>query len=227
MKTQAIIPTAGIGTRLKTDLPKPLVLLNDKPLFIHTLEAFEQSHLIDSIILVAHEEYTGEFERIIKQFRLQKINKIVVGGQDRCESVYKGLCVTDQDTEVVVIHDGARPLVNVQILDEAIKLCGDHQAVVVAVPVKQTIKRVDQKVLFVDETLNRDELWEIQTPQVFKKDILIKAHQQRKESNPTDDAHLVEKLGIKVKVLKGDYKNIKITTREDLSVAKALLLSKT
>ncbi|MCK4881837.1 MAG: 2-C-methyl-D-erythritol 4-phosphate cytidylyltransferase [Candidatus Omnitrophica bacterium] len=221
MKIQAIIPTAGIGARLKTGLPKPLVELCGKPLCAHTLEAFERSPVIDSIVLVGHADQLFELGNIVKQYQLKKVTKIVAGGETRCESVSKGLAVLDADADIVVVHDGARPLVSLETISDAVALCREAEAVVVAVPVKSTIKRVNQKDLSVEETLDREGLWEIQTPQVFKKDILIKAHAQKQEGVPTDDAMMVEQLGVRVKVFSGDYRNIKITTQEDLTVAEA------
>lgn len=221
MKTQAIIPAAGLGRRLKSVRPKPLVMLNGKPLTVHTLMAFEETTLIDGIILVVHEDHFLEFEDIVKQFYFKKVEKIVIGGATRLESVANGLKMLHEDTDVVVIHDGARPLIKPQIIREAVMLCRRHEAVVAAVPVKPTLKRVDTTELFVKETLNRDEIWEIQTPQAFKKEILLKAYAQKTEDVPTDDAALVERLGVRIKVLRGDYRNIKVTTNEDLTIAEA------
>jgi len=226
MKTQAIIPTAGIGNRFNSQVPKPLVLLQGKPLFIYCLEAIEKSNLVDSIILVAQEEHFDEFEKFIKEYQLQKISRIAAGGATRCESVYNGINVLDENTELVLIHDGVRPLVTTELIDEMIEYAQDHKAVIAAVAVKPTIKKVDQKQMLVNETLERDGLWEMQTPQLFKKDIIMEAHNKGKGSNPTDDASLVENIGCPVKVFEGDYKNIKVTTEEDLIMAGAFLNGK-
>jgi len=223
MKIQAIIPSAGIGTRLETSLQKPLVELCGKPLCVYALEAFEQSPVINSIILVGHQDKLFEFGDIVKRYGLKKVAKIVAGGETRCESVSNGLAVLDEDTDVVLVHDGARPLVSAQTIERAVELIRDWEAVVVAVPVKPTIKKINRGDLCVEETLNREDLWEVQTPQVFRRDILMKAHTQNKENSPTDDAMMVEQLGVKAKVATGDYRNIKITTQEDLMVAEAFL----
>jgi len=223
MKTQAIIPAAGIGTRLHSQEPKPLVLLKGKPLFVHALEALEQSVFVDSIIVVSRQQNLVAFEKIIQDYKFLKVKKVVAGGKKRRDSVYNGLQALDSDTELVLIHDGARPLVSTPMIDEAIKLCKKNDAVVVAVPVKPTIKRVDKENMLVEQTLNRDLLWEAQTPQVFKKNIIVKAHEQFEDSEATDDAYLVEQLGGKIKVLEGNYYNIKITTQEDLKIAEAFL----
>ena len=223
MKTQAIIPAAGEGKRLGRSKSKPLVLLNGKPILIYSLEAFERCSLIQSVIVVAPSDQVAEFKRVIKKYRCPKVKKIIAGGQERFQSVYKGLTALDKDTDFVVIHDGARPLVTSQMIEDATALCFKTKAVVAAVPVKPTIKKVDPKNLFVKETLLRDTLWEIQTPQVFEKKLILKAHRSNECCLPSDDAMLVEALGKPVKILRGDYKNIKITTAEDLVFAEAIL----
>ena len=222
MKTQAILAMAGFGTRLKSSEPKALLAICDIPIFVYSLKAFENSTLIDSVLIVAQEKFIDQFNEIIDQYRIKKVKKIVVGGDTRFESVNNGLQKIDDDTDIVLVHDGARPLITADLVDRAIELTKEHNAVIVAVEVKPTIKRVGDD-LFVEETLNRKELWEVQTPQVFKKEILVKAHKQKISDTPTDDASLVERIGVKVKILKGDYKNIKVTTKEDIIVAEAFL----
>lgn len=223
MKIQAIIPAAGDGTRLKTRLAKPLVLLNGRPLFIYALQAMEQCPAVAGVIVAAHENHLNVFEKLVKKFKLKKVRRIVSGGATRCESVQKALHALDSDTEAVLIHDGARPFLKPDLILRVIKALRKNSAIVAGVPVKPTIKKVDPINLYVQETLPRETLWEVQTPQAFKKDILLKAHQLMLESNPTDDAVLVEKMGVKVKMILGDYQNIKITTREDLMMSKVFL----
>lgn len=223
MKVQAIIASGGVGTRLKTDRPKALVLVGGRPLFTYSVEVFEKSSIIDGIILVVPADHARDFEEAVKPCGFKKLKKIVIGGRTRCDSVFNGLQALDAKTEIVVVHDGARPLIRPEIVDEAIRQGKTHGAAVVGVPVKPTIKRINRQGMFVEETLNRDELWEIQTPQVFRKDILWKAYAQRGTEDSTDDAGLVERLGIPVKVVRGDYENIKITTNEDLIAAEAFL----
>jgi len=223
MKTQAIIPTAGAGTRLHSNVPKPMVEILGKPVCAHTLEAFEQCPGIDSVIVVGHREQLDQLRGIVELYRFRKVVKIIAGGEKRCESVAHGLAALDHDTGIVVVHDGARPLVSRKVIEATVKLCGEWEAVVAAVPVKQTIKKVNGQDLCVQQTLNRNELWEVQTPQAFKRDILAKAHAENTQDNPTDDAVMVERLGVRVKIVEGEYKNIKITTREDLIVAEHFL----
>jgi 2-C-methyl-D-erythritol 4-phosphate cytidylyltransferase len=223
VKTQAIIPAAGTGTRLNTDIPKPFVELCGQPLCVYTLQAFERSAAVASVILVGHAERLSELKRIVARYGLKKVVRVVAGGATRRESVSRGLDVLDTDTEIVVVHDGARPLVSARTVDDAVELTRRWGAVITAVPVKSTIKMVDSHGLSVAKTLDRGGLWEVQTPQVFKKDILLRAHASSTDMGPTDDAMMVEGLGIKVKVLRGDYQNIKITTQEDIVVAEAFL----
>lgn len=221
-KIQAIIPTAGIGKRLKSRTPKPFLRINHKPIFIYTLEVFEKCPWVDSIILVVHREYQKFYTKLVKKYKLKKIKHIINGGKTRAESVYRGVTLLDEDTHTVIVHDGVRPLVTQALVKASLKGSLAYPALVTALAVKLTIKEVD-KDLFVRRTLNRRRLWEIQTPQVFKKDLLKKAYRLKNWRGATDEAVLVEELGAKVKVIKGDYRNIKITTREDLLIAKGFL----
>jgi len=223
VKAQAIIPTAGLGERFGANRPKSFMELNGKPIFIHTIERFENSSLVDSILLVVHEDYQDQYKESLKKYQIKKVKHVVLGGEFRHISVSNGLQMIDEDTEIVLVHDGVRPLISSALIDQSIQLCLKEDAVIVAVDMKPTIKRVDKESLTVSATLRRDALMEAQTPQVFKKEILRKAYAQEIDQVPTDDSFLVEQLGIKVKILKGDYKNIKITTKEDLEIAKTLL----
>ena len=141
----------------------------------------------------------------------------------RAESVRCGLKVLDKEIDLVAIHDGARPLVTAKTIYAAVEAAQKYEAAVSAVPVQSTIKSVDAKTMTVRETLNRSSLWEIQTPQVFQKALIIRAHKEVKIDDPSDYAMLVEKLGVRVKIVMGDYRNIKITTEDDLTVAEAFL----
>lgn len=161
---------------------------------------------------------------MVEAFDFNKVSQIVAGGQERQDSIYRGLQSLPEECDLVVVHDGARPLVTPQILTEAIKEAQLSKASVVAVPVKDTIKQVNREG-FVEKTLNRAELVSVQTPQVFKKEIILKAYEEafKKGIYGTDDASLVELWGIKVKVVMGSYENIKITTPEDIELALSLI----
>lgn len=226
MITKAIIAAGGLGTRLQTVHPKPLVLLNGKPLIAYSIDIFEKSPVINGIIVVIHEYHILDVEDIVKHYNFKKVERVVIGGATRSASVYKGLQEVGDNTDTVVVHDGARPLLNPQVLKKAVAQGQSHGAAIVGVRVKPTIKKVDPQSLLVRETLTRSELWEIQTPQVFKRDILLRAYGQKNTEDATDDASLVERLGVPVKVVESDYENIKITTKEDLVLAEALLNSR-
>ena len=223
MTTKAIIAAGGLGTRLKTIHPKPLVMLNGKPLLAYSAEVFDKSPLIDAIIIVTHEYHVLDVEDVVRHYNFKKVQRVVIGGETRSASVYKGMEEAGEKADILVIHDGARPLIKPRTVQLAVEQCKLHGAAVVGVRVKPTIKKVDPLNLFVRETLNRAELWEVQTPQVFKREILWKAYAQKWTEDTTDDASLVERLGVPVKVVEGDYDNIKITTNEDLVLAEAFL----
>jgi 2-C-methyl-D-erythritol 4-phosphate cytidylyltransferase len=224
MKTQAIIVMAGTGDRFKGDQPKLFASLHGKAVFLHAVDMLQICPLIDSIILVVHKDWKKKIVEILNlKTEITKVVNIVEGGATRSESVGRGLKVLAEETDIVLIHDGARPLVTMKMIEDTIKGVQSSSAVTLAVPVKSTIKVVDEETLIVLETLDRRKLWEIQTPQTFQKQVILGAHERNKTPDPTDDASMVEALGIKVKVIQGDYQNIKITTREDIGIAEALL----
>lgn len=223
MNVEAVVVAGGTGKRLKAGCPKALAALGGKPLFVHSLEIFEKSPLVQGVVLVAPGGYLHDFQRIVQKRRFKKVKKITAGGAARCDSVLNGLRETREDTKIVVIHDAARPFLTERVLKDAITRCRRDKAVVAAVPVKSTIKRVDRRKMVVRQTLDREELWEAQTPQVFYRDLLLEAYAKRRGRTPTDDAMLVECLGREVGVVEGDDANIKITTREDLDMAEFFL----
>ena len=216
MKTIAIITAAGYGKRMGK--PKQFLEIYGKPILERTISVFEQAKIIDEIIVVVNEE---DVARVKKS---GKVRQVISGGRKRQDSVFNALNVLPEDVEIVAIHDGARPFVTPEIIEQAVSEAIKVGAVVVGVPVKDTIKSVRSSGLGVRSTLNRNELWAAQTPQVFKKDIILKAYQDGKDKfQVTDDAMLVEKMGKPVKMVMGSYQNIKITTPEDLIVAQGIL----
>ena len=217
MKTCAIITAAGQGKRMGR--PKQFIKLGAKSLLERTLSVFERSEAINGIILVVNPEDI----RKTKKFRMRKLVKVVAGGKERQDSVYNGLKALPEDAEMVVIHDGARPFVTAEIIKRAVTEAKTYKAVLVGVPVTDTIKRVIGGRLMVSGTVDRSQLWAAQTPQVFKKNVIFKAYAHGRKEPATDDAMLVEKMGIPVKMVMGSYENIKITTVEDLKIAEALL----
>jgi 2-C-methyl-D-erythritol 4-phosphate cytidylyltransferase len=225
LKTVAIIVAGGVGKRIgEGNLPKQFLTLGDKPVLVHTIEKFERCELIDEIILVVPEDYLGHCSQaIVDRYSFNKIKKVVAGGEERQNSVYKGLKACANNTLIVAIHDGVRPLISPEKISESIKLCLQKKAVILAVPVKDTIKRVENGSVIT--TLDRGKLWLVQTPQVFEYRLIADAYEKASKDDfvGTDDSVLVERLGHEVTVLEGEYENIKITTAEDLIIAEKLL----
>lgn len=225
MKVTVIIAAAGSGTRMGIKTPKPFLKVSGKPLLLHSLEKFEKSRSIDSIILVVARELIKKTKQIIARGDYKKLKVIVAGGTTRARSVYNGLTSMNSDSGIVLIHDVARPLISESIINKCISLVKRGINCVVAVPVKHTIKKIDRENNYVISTLKRNTLWQAQTPQAFSKDTLAKAYSKlgKKAWGFKDDASIVEASGVKVKVVCGEYSNIKITTKEDLRIAEALL----
>ncbi len=204
--------------------PKQFIEVANKPILQYTLERFKNAAAIDQIYVILNSRYVGEYGAIIENhWRISKLQKIVAGGSERHLSVWAGLQALRKDVEIVLIHDGVRPFVSEQIIDSSIQSAMLHGAAVVGVPPKDTVKLVDDD--FVSNTLDRKKLLLAQTPQAFQSDLIFKAYEQAFANNAfaTDDAALVENMGRKVAVVAGDWKNIKITSPEDLVVAKAFL----
>jgi 2-C-methyl-D-erythritol 4-phosphate cytidylyltransferase len=240
----AIIVAAGTGSRMGThSVPKQFLKIGGVPILAHTLKKFEDFSRIDQILLVTRRDDQGACENLIKEIGAQKIVALVEGGKERQDSVFNGLLHLNQETEIVLIHDAVRMFVSEPILAESIRSARKYGASVTAVPVKDTIKKVTTHPaesqehdefacddgLFVLETLNRQELWQIQTPQTFQYDLIFAIHQKAREIGfyGTDDAMLVEHFGHPVKIVSGSYRNIKITTPDDLLIAEAFVRDET
>ncbi len=249
MKVDAIIVSAGKGRRFaegkareseygstKSDLgpmrigrgKKQFQLLAGKPVLAHTLDKFEACPLIRSVLLVVGEEDLDHcLEEIVEKYGYQKVSQIVPGGKRRQDSVRKGIDALSGDADVVVIHDGVRPFVTRDLIEESIHTAFRFEAALVAMPVKDTIKMVHNDGTVI-KTLDRETLWQIQTPQTFRVNLIKEAHRRATEEGflGTDDASLVERLGVKVHVIPGSYSNLKITTPEDLILAEFFLQAK-
>lgn len=227
MFVSAIIPAAGKGQRFGSQLNKQFVELKGRPLLYYTLRQFELSTAIDEIILVVPEAWLPEIPSVfVEQYQFSKIKKIVSGGKERFESVANGLQQIDSRADMVVVHDGVRPFISTQLIAESVDACAIYRAVALAVPVKDTIKVVEQGV--VQKTLDRSVLWAVQTPQVFQANLLREAYAQLPglSQSVTDDAMLVEALGHPVRIIAGDYRNIKITSPDDLHLAEFFISQK-
>ncbi|CEQ23135.1 2-C-methyl-D-erythritol 4-phosphate cytidylyltransferase [Paraclostridium sordellii] len=219
-----IIVAAGTGSRMKKDINKQFIKLDNKEIIAYTIDKFYINNEIDDIVVVIKKDEEDYFkENILEKYNFKNI-KIAYGGEERQDSVYNGIQKLDKTCEVVLVHDGARPFVTEEIINNSIQEAKKHNAVVVGVKVKDTIKVVGEEGNIVD-TPNRKYLWSVQTPQVFKYDIITKAYENAYNENyyGTDDAMLVEKIGYDVKMIEGSYDNIKITTQEDLNFGEQIL----
>lgn len=220
-----IIAAAGQGKRMNSKVNKQYLKLGNKPILSHTIDVFEKSLWIDEIIIVTHsDEVEYCKENIVKAYAFKKVKKIIAGGSKRQESVFNGLKSVDKRCDIVMIHDGARPFVREEYIFNSIDEVMKYKAVGVGVPVKDTIKVVDEE-KYVRNTPDRKFLWAIQTPQTFDYVLLMKAHEKAIEEGffGTDDTSLVERINQKVKMILGSYENIKITTPEDLYIGEAIL----
>lgn len=221
----AIIAAAGMSNRMGSNINKQFISVDNKPILAHTIDKFEKCKYVDEIIVVAREDEIEYCRKeIVRRYNFNKVTKIVRGGKERQDSVYNGLLALDERCDIVLSHDGARPFVKIENIVDSIKSAFEYGACVVGVPVKDTIKVVGDKGN-ITNTPNRDLLWAAQTPQCFKKSIIMEGYKKAIEDGfmGTDDAGLVERLGIEVKMIMGSYENIKITTPEDLIIAESLL----
>ena len=226
----AIVLSAGTGTRMKSNVPKQYLPLEDKPVIYYSLKAFEDSAVDEIVLVTGADDVDYCRTEIVEKFHFKKVKAIVPGGKERYDSVFEGLKAL-HDIDYVLIHDGARPLVTQDIIERSMRAVESEQACVVGMPVKDTIKIIDDE-NYANRTPDRKHLWLVQTPQSFSYDVIRKAYdvlfarQNAGEDIPaiTDDAMLAEQmLGIKVKLIEGSYENIKITTPEDIAIAKLFL----
>ena len=219
-----VIVAAGTGSRMNMGINKQFIKLEGKEIIAYTIEKFYNNSNIEDIVVVVKEDESEFFKKeILDKYNFKNV-KIAYGGKERQDSVYNGLKLLDEKCDVVLIHDGARPFVSDKIIDKSIEEAKEHKAIVVGVPVKDTIKVIDNDKNIVD-TPNRSVLWAVQTPQTFDYNILIDAYKDafKNKFYGTDDAMLVERIGYKVKRLEGSYNNIKITTQEDLNIGSQIL----
>lgn len=221
----AIVLSAGKGSRMNSDVHKQYMILEGKPVIYYALQAFSESPVDEIVLVVGAGETEFCRKEIVDKYHFTKVTQIVEGGKERYHSVYEGLKACP-DADYVMIHDGARPLVSQKLITSAmedVKKCGANIA---AVPVKDTIKLVNEEHMVMD-TPRRDLLWSVQTPQSFSRSLILSAYQkmlQQEDADITDDAMVVEQYGAKnVHVIMGDYENLKITTPEDLLTAGSFL----
>ena len=225
-KITAIVLAAGQGKRMHSKVQKQFLEIQDHPVLYYSLRCFQDSRLIDDIILVTGNDMISYCKNeIVDRYSFTKVSNVIAGGKERYDSVYQGLLACT-DTDYVFIHDGARPFITEEILERGLAGVRETGACVVGMPSKDTVKLSDEDG-FVGMTPERKQVWTIQTPQIFSYDLIRKAHESiRKKdmSTITDDAMVVEQeSGVKVRLVEGSYHNIKITTPEDLDVAEVFL----
>ena len=231
-KTSVIIPAAGSGKRMGGNRSKQYLTIGDRPILIETLIVFSESPYIDEIILVSPADDLPLIKKMLKDYSLNKVSKIVEGGKERQDSIRNGLdslSLNDSigsSRDIILVHDGVRPFINDKIIKALIDSANRYGAAIVAVPVKDTVKKISDASIM--ETIPRENLWLAQTPQAFRAKIIIDAYANAEEKGlrGTDDASLVEAMGLDVKIVMGSYENIKITTSEDLIFAEAILKEK-
>lgn len=218
----AVVPAAGSSSRM-AGRDKILLPLGEQPVLAHTIRALELCPLITEIVIVTRRDLIVPIGQLCRDCGFTKVTKVVPGGETRTHSVLHGVQEVSADAELIAIHDGARPLVSQEVLEAAITRAAQCGAAAPAVPVKDTVKRARDGV--VEATLDRAELFAVQTPQVFQVDLIRTALARALEEGAelTDDCAAVERLGIGVALTRGDYRNLKLTTPEDLAVAEALL----
>lgn len=225
MFVSVIIAAAGKGKRMKAERNKQYLYLEDRPILVHTVSVFERCKEVDEIIIVTGEkEVEFCYNEIVKKYSFKKVVKVIAGGLERQDSVYAGILALSPQCEIVMVHDGARPFVTKAQVLKSIEAAQRYTAVGIGVPVKDTIKVVDDQGMIKD-TPDRKTLWAMQTPQTFTYSVLRKAYESALQGGfvGTDDTGLVERIGIPVKMLEGTYENIKITTPEDIYIAKVIL----
>ena len=225
-RNTAIVLAAGQGKRMHSKVQKQFLEIQGYPVLYYSLRCFQESPLIQDIILVTGEESISYCkEEIVQKYGFTKVSAVIPGGKERYDSVYAGLCEC-RDCEYVLIHDGARPFVTEEILKRGLQKVKETGACVIGMPSKDTVKLSDEEG-YVKETPNRKCVWTIQTPQIFSYSLIREAHdsiRQKDMSKITDDAMVVEQeTGVKVRLVEGSYQNIKITTPEDLDVAEVFL----
>ncbi|WP_274421374.1 2-C-methyl-D-erythritol 4-phosphate cytidylyltransferase [Blautia sp. XA-2221] len=225
-KITAIVLAAGRGKRMNSKVQKQFLELGGKPVLYYSLNCFQQSPLVTDIILVTGAESVAFCkEEIVEKYGFTKVKKVIPGGKERYDSVYEGL-LSCENSDFVLIHDGARPFITQEILERGMTGVRETGACVIGMPSKDTVKVSDENG-FVQETPERNLVWSVQTPQIFEYSLIRNAHEKIRCENMTgitDDAMVVERAsGTKIRLVEGSYKNLKITTPEDLDIAEIFL----
>lgn len=224
MFCSVVIVAAGSGKRMNLEISKQFINIHDKPILAHTIEKFESCSKIDEIILVLSKDNIDYCkDDIVYKYNFKKVSKYIIGKDERQFSVYEGIKAVSSDTDIILVHDGVRPFVKIKDIEKVISNANLNGAATLGVKTRNTIKICNSSNKVVN-TPNRNFVWEIQTPQAFKRNLILEAHKSALHNNffGTDDAMLVEALGQEITVVEGSYSNIKITTIEDIFLANAI-----
>ncbi|NIP32182.1 MAG: 2-C-methyl-D-erythritol 4-phosphate cytidylyltransferase [Candidatus Dadabacteria bacterium] len=224
-KVSVIIPAAGISKRYSSSVKKQFAELGGKPLLNYSVKAFELNENINEIIVVTHADDIKEAKRLLINFK--KITNIVPGGKERQFSVKNGFKSVSGDTDIVLIHDAARPFISNNLINKIITECMVNKAVILAIPITDTVKEVDLSNLNIIKTVPRESLWRAQTPQAFKYSLLREIYDKLDldSLNITDESQLAELLGEKIKIINGSVYNLKVTDVNDLRIAESYIKS--
>ncbi|MFN1835843.1 2-C-methyl-D-erythritol 4-phosphate cytidylyltransferase [Balneola sp. MJW-20] len=223
-----IIPAAGSGVRLGSEIPKPFIRIGDKTILEHTVRRFLDYKGLKQVVIATSAAYLEEVQVMLDGIGAASIMmKAVEGGAERQYSIYNALGEVDERSELIAVHDAVRPFISATIIEQCCRIADEYGGAVVGVPAKDTIKKVDEDNVII-ETPDRSMLWQAQTPQVFKKELLIRAYESAMNHDllGTDDASLVEAVGGVVKMVEGERENLKITYPIDLQVAELILKNK-
>ena len=223
----AVIVAGGSGSRMESSVKKQYIRLNEREILSLSIEAFEKTNAVDEIVVAVPAEdinYVNEY--IVDKYGFKKVRCIVSGGDTRQASVLSALTSCNKNTDIVAIHDGARPFVSKDVIEECFRQAESFGGAACAVKVKDTLKSADDEMFF-SGTSDREKLYMVQTPQAFNYKKILEAHKWAKESgfSATDDTQIAEKFGMKVKIVEGSYLNIKITTKEDILISQGILNS--
>jgi len=224
LRIGVVIAAGGEGKRLGGRIPKQFLQLKGVPILERSVSLFESLRAVDEIVVVSARDHVVRTERLIRRMGCRKIVSIISGGKERQDSVWNGMHAFISKPDIILVHDAARPLISRIVVEAVIAAAIRHRAAVVGVRVNDTIK-LEGKKGFYRRTLDRSKLWAVQTPQGFRFDLLMRAHQAARRARylGTDESSLVERLAIPVRIVEGDHINIKITTRQDLRLAEMWL----
>lgn len=223
MRKVVVIPAGGAGLRSGLPKPKQYVKVNGKELIVYTLMNFQKCKFIDEIVIAASVQYFKLLNKLIEKYKLSKVTSVIEGGKERQDSVFNALfSLNTNSNDLILVHDAARPLLPASVLENAVKLAEEKGNAVVALKAKDTLVKGAQSI---DSYINRDEIYQIQTPQIFKASILKKAMLEAQKNNfyGTDESMLVKRIGKKVYLSEGSSLNFKVTTKEDFSLFKSIL----